>query len=99
MKKLVFILLILVSCNYNEKRREEYVKRHPFLDAETKAYILAGRLKIGMSKEQVKAVLGYPHEETKMYLPGMVIDHWIYKYWGQKFLFFENGILTAWQEE
>ena len=69
MKRTITLLLVLcligcTSINVNKKdteaSRKEYLQNHPNIDIETKEAILEGPILVGMTKEQVVAMLGDP---------------------------------------
>lgn len=63
MKNILTILLIassLISCAPSGQYREDYTKAHPELDTDTKVDIIMGRIRRGMTQEQVKVVMGEP---------------------------------------
>jgi len=71
------------------------------MDKKTKEHILAGQITMGMTKEQVLASWGQPRDVHKSIGPWGVHEQWIYGtgiYYRQLYLYFEDGILTAWQD-
>jgi len=84
-----------------KQRRQQYIEQHHDIDEQTKEYILAGKAAIGMTKEQVLASIGQPRDVHKSVGPWGVHEQWIYGtgiYYRQLYLYFENGILTAFQD-
>jgi hypothetical protein len=51
----------------------------------------------GMTKEMVRISLGDPDKIITDYLPGKLVDQWIYNKSYPNNLYFENGILTAYK--
>ena len=83
----------------NEKRRQWYVKEHPELPAQTAKCILDGRLQIGMNGEQVMASWGHHGSRINQSVGNWgVHEQWIYGEYDPTYLYFEDGILTSWQE-
>ena len=86
-------------------RRHTYVAEHPEIGG-LKQTILDGKLKFGMSKEEVIASYGRPNKTNRTVVPGLIREQWVYGYYGAypynygniEYLYFENGILTAKQD-
>lgn len=79
-------------------RRQQYVESNPELPAKTVEYILAGKIVIGMTKEQVEASWGQPRDVNRTVGSWGVHEQWIYGSYAGCYLYFEEGILTSWQD-
>lgn len=67
-------------------------KNYPNIDQETWAYISSGRVKEGMTKEEVRLSLGNPTNATSGHDYSQTLDIWNYD--NGKALWFEDGRLT-----
>ena len=70
-----------------------------FAKSWTKKYIKAVRKKqllIGMTKDQVICIMRHPLDVNKSTGKWGVHEQWVY--YGNRYLYFENGKLTSWQE-
>ncbi|MCP4653605.1 MAG: hypothetical protein GY858_09540 [Candidatus Omnitrophica bacterium] len=79
-------------------RREVYVAKHPelFADEQTKIRVCEGQVWIGMSKSDLKVVMGlwsYPEINRTVTSYG-VFEQVVYN---GSYYYFEDGKLTAWQ--
>ncbi len=54
-----------------------------------------GYIKRGMTKQQARLSWGDPDEIHRTVFSGGIHEQWVY---GNNYLYFENGILTAWQD-
>lgn len=75
--------------------RAEFVRRNPGWPKDVKEDVLAGRVSIGMTAEQVKAAIGEPNDVNRA---GSILgtsETWIY---GGLYLFFHNNKLTSFTE-
>lgn len=75
--------------------REKYIASKPSLDSEFQDAIRGGRVRIGMSTEDVAASWGEPRRKNMS--GGAYGKHEQWVYLGNKYLYFENGKLTSWQ--
>lgn len=57
--------------------------------------IFEGKVKIGMTKEMCKKSWGIPNSVNKTNLKGTLTEQWVYG--SKRYLYFENSILTAFQ--
>ena len=57
--------------------------------------VLDGKVKIGMTDEQVSLAWGKPNKVNRTIASWGTHEQWVY---GNTFLYFENGILTALQD-
>ena len=104
MKKLIISIVILslvmlfVGCaTFAQNRRETYVTTHPNLSEQYKQDILTGRVRLGMSKEEVIASWGKPPTIYISVNDNIRSEKWIYywKYWEEKYLYFEDDLLVG----
>ncbi len=78
--------------------RKEIVDRHPEWSEDIKQAILRGGVVIGMTKEQARAAWGEPTHVNTTVTQSVVNEQWVYNMIGVlSFLYFENGILTSYQ--
>lgn len=80
----VIVILIIFSAGcetYSQSRRLKYVTAHQELSPEQKDLVLKGKLWVGMSKDEVRAVLGDPTDVQKEMLNESEV--WSYMYKGQ----------------
>lgn len=76
----------------------EYAKDHPDRSI-LKELMLESKIKIGMNKEEVELSLGKPRDINRTVNAYSVSEQWIYGSLGSaRYLYFENGILTTWQD-
>jgi len=59
--------------------------------------ILSGKIWIGMTDEMAIESLGRPQENNRTIGSWGVHEQWVYRN-GDLFVYFENGILTSWQD-
>ena len=57
--------------------------------------IRKGKIMIGMTKEMVRLSWGPPKKINRTVTANTVSEQWIY---GERYLYFRNGILTSWQD-
>lgn len=82
-----------------EKRRREYLRKHPNIQAEYRVAIEAGNIIIGMNKEMVIASIGMPKDINRTVMKNSIHEQWVYgRLRSTKYLYFENGRLTAYQD-
>jgi len=103
---LIAISLIAGCISYQEQihqRRQQYVIANPRLPDQIANCILAGKIVIGMTKQQVRASSGNPTRINRSVSSWGVHEQWVYKYetWDDyptySYLYFKNGMLTSWQ--
>ena len=91
-----------------EKRRKNYVDKHPELSQKIKKAILAGDVLIGMNSEQVIASRGRPHEINKTTTKFGINEQWVMYFSGGPgsydikgkeygYIYLEDGKVTSWQ--
>jgi len=76
----MFFVVCTGCAAVDQQRRVSYVRSHPELTAEQKDLILSGKLWVGMTFDEVKAVLGPPDATQLDELKDRVI--WAYQYKG-----------------
>ena len=93
-----------------ETRLANYLKKYPETSSSLRQSILNGSLVIGMTQEQVLVALGKPEDINKTVTPYGTTEQWVYTYYldrrqrvdldrtKSKYVYFENGVLTSWQE-
>ena len=81
----------------NTQRRQSYIDSHPDLSDQMRDDILAGIIRLGMTKEQAEASWGKPYDINKSVYAFGVNEQWVYGEYGSSYLYFEDGILTSWQ--
>ena len=70
-------------------------KKHPDWPEEIWDLIKKGKIRLGMTKEQVRLSWGQPNDINRSVGPWGIHEQWVY---GSQYLYFENGILTSWQD-
>ncbi len=78
----------------DEKRRWIFVKENPDMPGIIQQAIMSGEIIIGMSRDMVIASWGTPDEIASSRSTFDDHEQWIY---GDTYIYFENGILNAWQ--
>jgi|SRR6516164_4077093 hypothetical protein len=79
-----------------KRRREDYVNAHPELESWLRDAILTGKIKIGMTAEQVEASCGKPPGGVNTTVTAYgKSEQWVYE---NDYLYFVNGILTSYQK-
>lgn len=83
--------------------REEMVARHPDWTSEMKVLVEEGKMKIGMSQEQLLSSWGNPDKINKNVGEWGVFEQWSYgdvryPYDVTYYLYMENGTLISWQK-
>lgn len=73
---------------------KKYVEDHS--TEKVKKLVEEGKIALGMNKQEVIASIGRPNDINKTVGIWGVHEQWIYG--DRRYLYFENGILTAWQE-
>lgn len=91
--KRVLMVIVLIGCLFSSgciytmrtllgvdrQRREQYVDQNPLMSATTMQFILAGKVHIGMTKEQVKASWGDPSRITRSVTRYGETEQWVYR--------------------
>lgn len=79
----------VLNVAYTAKKADSYKKRFGETNWNT---ILAGKVKVGMTKEMCKLSWGEPQDINKTITSGKTKEQWVYS---DNYLYFDNGILTA----
>jgi len=95
-----------MQLHYNTKHRQKIISRHPEWTEQEKENVLAGNLKIGMTKEQALAAckypIGGPTSKKKATTTYGTREDWFWQsYQGNVFYhmsFDESGRLDYWSE-
>lgn len=77
------------------KIRREKAASVPGLSDRIAECILAGKITLGMTCEQTIASWGVPDQKNRSVGSWGIHEQWVYV---QMYLYFENGILTSWQD-
>ena len=81
--------------NVRDARRKWYVNNNKISD-KTKQLILEGRFATGWPKEHLHASIGKPYDINRTVSSKNVHEQWLY--YSGYYIYFENGILTSWQD-
>ncbi len=83
-----------------QKRRQWYISKHPDLPSEMKEIILSGRWRIGMSKDELYASRGVFWTVNRNVFADKMYEQVVYGHVPRfiEYFYFENGILTSWQD-
>ena len=88
----------------SQKRRQWYVENIPYISDGDRELILGGKWKIGMHKVDIYASIGLPNDVNRTVINDKVLEQWVYEYDStvpinsRTYLYFENDILTSWQD-
>ncbi len=84
-----------------EKRRQSYVQTNPQLPERIKTAILTGNVVIGMSKQDVAAVLGEPDASVDINAHWVAREQWVYESedGSPKHYYFKFGKLNSWKHD
>lgn len=104
MKKIVSLMVLLVlfmGClslvRTSMKSRRQYIGSHSFLTEDIKRCILEGKITKGMTTKDVLASWGRPNDINRSVGSWGVHEQWVYGRTDASYLYFENDILTSWQ--
>jgi hypothetical protein len=81
--------------NQAKRERQEYVNLNPGISERLRTAILEEKIILGMNREQVKLSWGKPKDVNKTVGSWGIHEQWVI---GGHYLYFENGILTSWQD-
>lgn len=83
-----------------EERRKEFIAANPELTAQEQLLIGSGNVIAGMSPKAAVGSWGPPYEINRSTGSWGVHEQWVYKRgnYSHKYLYFENGKLTSWQD-
>ena len=87
---------ILAHIILEPRKTQQYINDHPELSERIKQYILKEKIVLGMTKEDVEASWGKPNDIHRSVYSFGVHEQWIYG--SRNFLYFEDCILTSWQD-
>lgn len=79
------------------QKRLRYIEEHNEIDEKIKMAIREGKLIIGMNRDQAIASWGKPEKINRTVTRAGNTEQWVFGSFGP-FVYFENGILTAWQD-
>lgn len=99
---LVVIILIGMSCAIpvsprSLKWREAYVKASPWLTPAVERAILNGDVIIGMTMDEVVGSRGRPQQVNRTVTAYGTSTQWVMRGFNYRYIYFENGKVTAWQ--
>jgi hypothetical protein len=77
-----------------EKKRADAIRREGWPVAITDA-VIARKIRLGMTREQVRAAWGKPDDIHRTVTAYAVREQWIY---GSLYVYFDDGVVTAWQD-
>lgn len=96
---IVLVLVVVPGCvNFakrDQDRRSSYVSAHPDISSATRADILRGSARPGMTIAEVYASWGRPSRVHRSGNRSGVSEQWVYM--SGQYIYFENGIMTSWQ--
>lgn len=89
--------VLLAACGPSLETRKEYVQTHDRPPAIESA-IIDGEIRVGMTKEDVRAAWGDPRSINRSYYEGTGAEtQWCYgRGSGLQCVYFENGYVTGW---
>ena len=106
------VLLALGGCDFTAAIRDqedaiwrtEYLQDRPDLPADTRASIEAQRVRLGMTKEEVRASWGRPCDTSRHVSANGIIETWEYGWWSyeigmcmtQQIVTFYDGVVYSW---
>lgn len=82
------------SKELNKRHANEYFAKYRER-SEFKDSVLRESIRIGMNREEVKLTWGKPNDINRTVTQSVTHEQWVY---GSKYLYFDNGILTSWQD-
>lgn len=85
------------SPRLDDLRRQTAIDNYPEWSDIIVSRISAGKISLGMTKEQVIASWGKPDDINRSVGSWGVHEQWVYGNPYRNYLYFENGILTSWQ--
>lgn len=80
----------------DKREEEERLREAQKHEQETDKLIVSGKIRLGMTAEQVQQSWGKPKDINRSVGSWGVHEQWVY--YGNKYLYFENDILTSWQD-
>lgn len=105
---IIVVTALLAGCASPQaiqaEQRRQYLAIAPNIDADTKAAILEGKIKVGMDASQIKASWGESVKTERSDGPNGAEDVWIYGYSDYYFnfvpttyIYFSDAVVTDWQ--
>lgn len=81
-------------------RRETYVNSHSNINRKIEQNIIAGKISLGMTKNDVLASWGHPYDTYQTSGKWGRYDQWIYneRIDERLYVYFENGKLSSWSD-
>ena len=110
MKKIIVLIammVIIAGCGlaeYNRKEKEFMQESYQFVQKHStdrmKEAVAKKQLLVGMNKFEVLVIKGRPRDINKTVGAWGVHEQWVYGYgsYDRMYLYFENDILTSWQD-
>ncbi len=104
------LTLLIIGCETPEQQQARYELTQKMNDfvaqhstEKNKQLIRDGKIAIGMNTVEVLVSIGRPKDKNKTTGAWGEHEQWIYGYYNSslqpmRFLYFENGILTSWQD-
>lgn len=86
-----------------ERRRAWYLENAPSLSDAMRDCIRQGKVRLGMSYDEVHASWGWPQDVSRSVGPYGSHSQWVYRTeigfsYETKYLYLDNGTLTSWQD-
>ena len=81
--------------SYTANLRTRIASLMPGISEKEKSAIIEMKPFIGMKDEVARAAMGEPHEINRTITKKKVREQWVYRFSGNVYLYFENGILTT----
>jgi len=94
-KKPILSDVYVSSMSESEIRRQQFILDNPGLSKKYKDAILNSAVMLKMTEEMVIASIGLPNDINRTVGSWGVHEQWVYY---TMYLYFENGILTSWQD-
>lgn len=99
----IVIIIFLAGCYFlsegpaverTRNKANKYVAEHPELDKRVKNSILNDKIDLGMTKEQVKLIVGYRWPKIRKTDKYDANEVWIYReLWTDELLYFKGNVL------
>ncbi len=103
---LPILMVLLIGCSScglikDTHRRRSYVSENPELIKHQKDDVRKGRLRVGMTRETVRASLGKPTETSAdTALTGTITEHWFYDREDETIdVEFQDGRIVGWTQK
>lgn len=80
------------------KRKDDYLNDNPNIGENLKDAINRSELLLSMNQDQVYASIGGPSDKNKTVTSNGTSEVWTYSRGSYKYLVFNNGLLSSWQE-